>query len=74
LTTSFLYAPPAFPVVLDTAANMAWEPAAEAEVKDRYERRLCRAGQGWWTLDVHPSAGRNLKDVAGRNWSDTSPE
>jgi hypothetical protein len=29
--------------VLDTPANMAWEPADEAEVKDRYERRLCRA-------------------------------
>ncbi len=37
-------AQPAFPTtVLDTPANMAWEPADEAEVKDGFERRLCRA-------------------------------
>jgi hypothetical protein len=43
-TSCPLCAQPAFlATVLDTPANMAWEPAAEAEVKDRYERRLCRA-------------------------------
>jgi hypothetical protein len=42
-----------------TPRNMAWEPAAEAEVKDQYERRLGRELECAARLQLGPEAYHN---------------